>query len=137
MRMGWDLSASYKKHITVSNLDALEFLDSIDSKNVFVYLDPPYFGKGKELYLNHYVMDDHRELSAYMRTPCKFKWVISYDDTPEIRLLYKGFRKTKFSLAYSASNRKVGSELLISPQELVLPAGWRRTLPSLRGVSAA
>jgi DNA adenine methylase len=126
--------ASYKKSISLNNLDALEFLGSVQSDQVFVYLDPPYFEKGKELYLNHYKMNDHRDLSLFLRKPHPFKWVMSYDDTPEIRGLYKGFRKTRFSLAYSVRDCKVGSELLISSKDIVLPTGWCRKLPELRSV---
>jgi DNA adenine methylase len=126
--------ASYKKNISLCHLDALEFLRSVQSNRVFVYLDPPYFEKGKELYLNHYMMNDHRDLSLFLRESHPYKWVMSYDDTPEIREFYKGFRKTRFSLAYSARDRRLGSELLISTKDIVLPAGWYRELPPLRSV---
>jgi DNA adenine methylase len=129
--------ASYKKNITVSNLDALAFLDSIKSDQIFVYLDPPYFEKGKELYLNHYKINDHLALSEFLRKQHPFKWVMSYDDTPEIRKFYSGFRKTRFSLAYSLRDCRLGSELLISSKEVLLPSGWYRKLPDLRSLKLA
>jgi DNA adenine methylase len=126
--------ASYRKKISLQNLDALEFLRSVQSDKVFVYLDPPYFEKGKKLYLNHYKMSDHCDLSLFLREPRPFKWVMSYDDTPEIRNLYKGFRKTRFSLAYSVRDSRIGSELLISGRNIVLPVGWYKKLPELRSI---
>lgn len=126
--------ASYRRKISIGNLDALMFLDSIQSAKCFVYLDPPYFHKGKGLYLNHYSPGDHYALSVFLSNALPFKWLMSYDDTPEIRGLYKDFRKTKFSLAYSARDHKVGSELLISNRDIAMPTGWNRALPELGAI---
>lgn len=129
--------ASYRRKISVDNLDALAFLGDIGESKCFVYLDPPYYHKGKELYLNHYSSQNHHSLSLFLRNDLPFKWVMSYDDTPEVRALYKGFRKTKFSLGYSARDHKVGCELLISNADIVMPTGWSRSLPALRGVRSS
>jgi DNA adenine methylase len=51
--------AMFRDRISISNADAIDFLDGemLALKNrgkPFVYLDPPYYAKGQELYLNHY-----------------------------------------------------------------------------------
>ena len=129
-------ASSYGRHISVTQHDALDFLQHLGCAKTFVYLDPPYYEKGRELYLNHYGAEDHARLAEFMRKPRTFKWAISYDDTPAIRKLYEGFRKTTFQLGYSVSSRKCGRELLISNRDLLLPNGWRRTLPPLREIAA-
>lgn len=55
-----------KKNIHLYNQDAKEFLSSTVStfpKNTLIYLDPPYYVKGKGLYQNHYRHDDHVDVA--------------------------------------------------------------------------
>jgi len=123
--------ALYRKRISFQNLDAIAFLNGIRSvKNLFVYLDPPYFSKGKELYLNYYLQDDHRELASFMKQCREFSWVMTYDRAAEIECLYKSFRQVTFALSYSASVRREGCEVLILGKGLKFPREWRQTLPA-------
>jgi len=120
----------YASKIVVTNMDALIYLDTVmRSEKVFVYLDPPYFVKGKELYLNHYRPEDHRTVAEYVQNWSAGKWIISYDDVPEIRALYRKRRKMKFELLYSVTKRKAGKEILVLADTLVVPKPWLRSLP--------
>jgi DNA adenine methylase len=101
-----------RKRISVSNLDALNFLKQIEGKNAFVYLDPPYYNQGKALYLNYYHREDHVMLANYLRCSAYFDWVLSYDNVPEILELYADFPLYQFGLSYTAQEAKKGSELL-------------------------
>jgi len=110
--------ALYKERIAVFNMDAIDFLrkeivNSGLSKRSLVYLDPPYYIKGKRLYLNYYQHDDHAQLARFIRKQKDIKWILSYDNVPEIRKLYSGMNQLPFNLRYSAHAAKVGSELLI------------------------
>lgn len=113
----------YRDRIEIHNLDAIEFLKGIVSKesDCLVYLDPPYYTKGSELYLNHYQPDDHAELAAFMQSQDLLKWVMTYDDVPEIRGLYQSCNLVPFQLDYSAHSRKKGKEILIHGPEVLLP----------------
>lgn len=125
--------AMYRERIHVTGDDAIAFLSSLSTardRSPFVYLDPPYFHKGKDLYLNHYQKGDHAMLAKYMRNQAKFTWVMTYDNTPEIAKLYKGLRCVPFGLDYSASERRVGSELMISRNDFVFPKRWRHAIPA-------
>jgi DNA adenine methylase len=120
----------YAKKIVVTNMDALTFLDTVlRSEKVFVYLDPPYYVKGKELYLNHYQPDDHASVAKYVQDWTDGKWIISYDDVPEIRTLYRKRRKLKFELLYSVTKRKTGKEILVLGDNLTAPKAWFKSLP--------
>ena len=50
-------------------MDAVEFLRNVVGRfdlldNTLIYLDPPYYVKGSQLYLNHYQHKDHALLAA-------------------------------------------------------------------------
>lgn len=126
--------ATYRERIAISNADAMEFLDGTvapmeGKQKPFVYLDPPYYAKGRDLYLNHYSADDHSVLAAYMAKQRRFPWIMSYDRVPEIVRLYSKFRQVRFSLGYSARDRREGSEVMIFRPEIAFPAGWKRSIP--------
>ena len=48
-------------------------------------------------------------------------WIISYDDVPEIRRLYEGFRHVSYDLHYSAQDRYQGSEVMFLSANLNVP----------------
>jgi DNA adenine methylase len=102
----------------------------------FVYLDPPYFAKGSQLYLNFYCPDDHHRLAHYLKQEANFVWVMSYDNVPEIRALYRDFRQVAFTLGYSACERRLGNELLICKRSIVFPDSWKSRIPP-RYITAA
>lgn len=117
--------ALHKDRIIVHNEDAVQFLkmmpDNILS-TAFVYLDPPYFMKGKKLYMNYYREDDHIELSHYIEGWGNIHWLMTYDDVGFIRNLYKRHRLFSYHLNYSLQNKRKGEELLIVPANVYLPA---------------
>ncbi|MGJ8689850.1 MAG: DNA adenine methylase [Gammaproteobacteria bacterium] len=115
----------YRDRIAVTNLDAIDFLEDIASKNpqsskVFVYLDPPYYVKGSSLYMNHYQHEDHVKLAKFIGIESRFKWVMSYDNCKQINEIYESYRRIAFNLSYSAHTAKVGSELLIYNESLII-----------------
>lgn len=111
----------YKSKIKLFNEDAIRLIkrlkQTLPSKTL-IYLDPPYYNKGKELYLNYYLDDDHKEIAKEINKTKKQKWVITYDDAKLIRSLYKNNSKEKYLLSYSAGKSKIGSELIIFSDNL-------------------
>lgn len=116
-----------KSHIVVTNKDAIKFLKDLKGKNLFVYLDPPYYEKGKSLYLDYYEHSDHRILADYLRSTSKFQWILSYDCVKEIRKMYSDFDLYTFDLSYTAQKVKIGKELLTHSQNLVMPTSMNIT----------
>ncbi len=122
--------ALYRERILFTGFDAIDFVKTLlPVAKLFVYLDPPYYMKGSELYLNHYSDSDHGKLAAFIKARSTPKWVMTYDRVAQIERLYKGFRKVPFTLSYSATQRKAGNELLILSKGLRLPKEWRARLP--------
>jgi DNA adenine methylase len=116
--------AAYRDRILISNLDALEFVERIESsypdKALFIYLDPPYYEKGQHLF-STYVHEDHVAVSKALRSIKRPYWAITYDDVPAIRKIFANCRVMPFRLRYTAHNRRHGKELLILPSSLVVP----------------
>lgn len=115
--------ASYADRIRVSNHDALDFLDKLrknnDPNKTFIYLDPPYYVKGSKLYLNSYLHDDHKALANKLRQMQEFKWILTYDDVPEIRHLYDFVHYQQFNIKYSVQSVRQGQELFFMSPALL------------------
>ncbi|HTA22829.1 MAG TPA: DNA adenine methylase [Terriglobales bacterium] len=119
-----DRIGAYRERILISNLDALEFIQRLGngspSSQLFLYLDPPYYEKGADLYLSTYGHDDHVAVSKALRSG-KHQWAATYDDVPAIRAIYAKCRIVPFKLRYTAHHSRPGKELLILPKELAVP----------------
>ena len=113
----------YGDQISLYNYDAAEFITQVmpglPTKSL-VYLDPPYYVKGRALYENHYSHDDHVFISNLVATT-EQKWIVSYDDTPEIRQMYAGSRELSYQLSYSAAGHHKGSEIKFFSDNLIIP----------------
>jgi len=119
--------AEHRQQIQLTNLDALEIIENLhyyhpQTANLFAYLDPPYFKKGKFLYLNNYREDDHQKLANVMTNLTNIRWLISYDNTEEIRNIFEQYDMSTFDLSYTLQSKKFEKELLIFSPNLILPA---------------
>lgn len=65
-----------------------ERFDHLDASEVVLYLDPPYVDKAIKLYGSSFDDDEHTRLTNTLTT-CKYRWLLSYDDCPEIRSRYE------------------------------------------------
>lgn len=111
--------AEYRNRITVTNEDGVDLASQyLRQKNTFIYLDPPYYEKGADLYLNFYVKNDHARLARKLNAHADAPWLLTYDNRVEIRRLYPNRRKVNFSLSYNAYERRDGRELMILSDRL-------------------
>lgn len=117
------LIASYKKSINLYNLDASELIEKIQKENrnpnTIFYFDPPYYLKGPSLYMSHYNEDDHEKVSRKIQK--MKKWIVSYDNVPEIKALYKNFRNKEYELTHTAYEVRKGKEILFFADGLIIP----------------
>lgn len=111
--------------ISIFNMDAIQFLQDVVSHiedKKFIYLDPPYFAKGQQLYMNSYNREDHANLAWFLETRMNnCLWILTYDDAEEISQLYTNSQMSKYTLNYCAHHAKKGSELIIAPPHLQIP----------------
>ena len=115
--------AQYRGRVHVSCHDGIEFIGSLKGSSVFFFIDPPYFAKGKTLYMNALDEEYHLSLATRLRSMTESAWVLTYDDCPEIRAMYRGWATIRpFSLKYAAADRRSGREVLITPKWVRLPS---------------
>lgn len=108
--------AKNKSKIHVYNKDIKPFLEKFVPKyegNTFIYFDPPYFNKGKQLYLNFLDYNDHIRIGKLISDTVSSDWIITYDDEPEIEKIYKNFCVRRIGLNYSVAEKKKANELVI------------------------
>lgn len=117
--------AAYSNRIRVFNKDAEDFLDEIVPTlptNSLIFLDPPYFEQGHRLYENHYSPKDHARVARRVTQKLPRKWMISYDNHPQIRREYRGCKQLIYSLPYSAARRYEGAEVMFFSRDLTVPS---------------
>lgn len=110
--------------IKLYNLDAIELVrDQRDllPYNTLFYFDPPYYVKGKGLYLNYYGDKDHQDIFNEISQIARQKWVVTYDHVPFIENLYRNYRMVDFNLNYCASTIGVGTEYMIFSDNTLIP----------------
>ncbi|MGP9825121.1 DNA adenine methylase [Ectopseudomonas khazarica] len=121
--------AAMKERVKLHNLDALDLigLPQYQNKNTLIYLDPPYYNKGSQLYRNHYNPEDHAKIAKSVME-LKTPWIVTYDNCPEIRDLYVSADKYEFSFHYSTHiNRPIAKEIMFHGNlERHLPPTMRR-----------
>ncbi len=115
-----DLLRKTRERLLNVQLESLPYQDVLtryDRPFTFFYLDPPYFNR--RYYKFNLEEKDFVEMAQRLKG-VKGKFLLSLNDTPEIRTIFKDFRITPLQLAYS-SQRKAGKkygELLISNYQL-------------------
>lgn len=134
----WKIDARFNKTVQVSNIqavsklspcislhneDALAFtknrLDDIDR---LIYLDPPYYVKGRKLYKNYYRHKDHVEIASLLGSKRQGNWIVSYDSAPQIHEIYRDFSGVVYNLQYSAGPRSSGEEVIFAGDRIALPS---------------
>jgi DNA adenine methylase len=118
--------ARLHRRISLSQEDAHAFLSKrLDTlpENSLVYLDPPYYVKGKALYYDYYAHEDHLCIAKLMTSRVhRQRWIISYDNVPAIRKIYAGRRRLVYKVGYSAREVRQGSEIMFFCDRLEIPA---------------
>jgi DNA adenine methylase len=123
--------ANYRSRIELHNQDAITLINDLKpvlSTNALFYLDPPYYIKGKELYMNHYGLQDHIEIGKCINEISAQKWIVSYDNVQTIRNLYIGYKQLYYHLNYTAGNRSQGKEVIIFSDNLYIPGDCKLKL---------
>jgi DNA adenine methylase len=130
--------ASFKSRISVYNLDAMQWLrekaTALPPKTL-VYLDPPYFLKGRRLYQNHYDRKDHSHIASVIQNELKHRWIVSYDNVPEIAALYCERRQLTYDLNYSAAKALIGTEVMFFSDNVRIPKCRPAAIPPRQSAS--
>lgn len=103
--------------LRITNLHFRDVLAEVDASSL-VYLDPPYYVKGGQLYAHNMSEAEHEELARLLHdTPAD--WRLSYDDCHKVRELYAWAAFAELEIRYTnavtSDRRPKNRELLISP----------------------
>lgn len=105
-------------------MDAVELINANKGKwnhKTLVYVDPPYFEKGRYLYHDAYEPDDHIQIANAINEMDGVSWIVSYDDVRPIHDLYESSSWLQYTLSYSARNRVRGHEAMFFSDNLTVP----------------
>jgi DNA adenine methylase len=117
--------AKMRGRIKLTRKDALKFLKNGVLKwpnETLIYLDPPYYLKGRDLYYDFYEHKDHERIANFIMSIInRQRWIVSYDNVPPIRNLYQGARHVVYDIGYSARSASQGSEVMFFCDGLKVP----------------
>jgi len=107
----------------ITNLDFRDLFKQIpDEEGVLLYIDPPYFKASKDIYCHEFSHQDHIDLMNLLKNLKKAKFILSYENCPEVQEIYNWAKIHKINFKYfmSEGRRQDGSELIITNFELAL-----------------
>jgi DNA adenine methylase len=113
------------KNIQITNLD-YEAVVTAEGKNVFIFLDPPYFSATKSaLYGKNgklHKFFDHERFAQVIKN-CNHKWLITYDNSDYIKDLFSFANIAEWNLIYGMRNQtknsdQLGKEIFIANFEI-------------------
>ncbi|SDW49608.1 DNA adenine methylase [Tritonibacter mobilis] len=111
--------AANRSRIELSNMDALSFIDRVrrgpTSDSTLFFIDPPYVKAGGRLYFDGMSEAKHVALSDILTSGTVKHWVLTYDDAPLIRQLYKSQKCSTISVNYSLQSKRRENEILVEP----------------------
>jgi DNA adenine methylase len=117
--------AEMRDRIRLTRQDALKFLAAGVQKwpeKTLIYLDPPYYVKGRDLYYDFYEPKDHEGVAQLVTGQIKKqRWIVSYDNVPAIRRLYPSAPHIVYDIGYSARSASRGSEVMFFGDGLRIP----------------
>ena len=100
----------YKDHIHVFNQDAISFIEEMYwQPDSTIFIDPPYFKKGKDLYHCYYSKEEHERLAELLHELYEgfpgADMIVIYDNHPYIEQMYIYPIKKLLPRKYSISNK--------------------------------
>jgi DNA adenine methylase len=95
----------------ITNVDFEELI--LDPTPAFIYLDPPYWEMGQKLYQHFFTEQDHIRLAKCLKNT-NHKWVLSYDNIPEIQNLYSWAKIEVIGANYTINTSTKKTELIIT-----------------------
>ncbi|MBF2307547.1 DNA adenine methylase [Staphylococcus hominis] len=113
-----------RNKIELYNYEANELIEKVllkrNKENIFIYLDPPYYKQGKNLYKNFFTHDDHIKLEKSINELHNFHWMITYDFEENIKYIYSKYPFKVYKIRYSAKRfRKEKEYIFTNPKTLI------------------
>lgn len=121
--------------INLYGIDALHLIKSVRSKlqkHSLIYLDPPYYVKGAQLYRNYYSSTDHEAIASVIKK-IKTPWLLTYDDCQPIQKIYHDCDGLTYSPYYSthASRERASEAMFYGNMTLPMAPYLKRGSPAM------
>lgn len=100
--------------VLIERLHYADCLRRYDKPEVLFYIDPPYWACEKDYGVAIFTREDHAHLAELLKNLEHAKFVLSYNDVPEIAALYADMRIERVETRYSVGKHVKVNELLIS-----------------------
>ena len=119
LRIEEELSSVHLRlaRVQIENLPWQECIRRYDRPHSLFYIDPPYHGHEEDYGKGMFTRAEFEELAQLLGT-LKGSFILSINDTPEIRQTFAGLRTLEVTTRYSAARRKEGqgqvTELVIT-----------------------
>ena len=75
--------------------------------------------KGQGLYRNFYSHNNHVKICEALGK-IEIPWIVSYDNSDEIKFIYPYYRQDEYFLSYSTYNKTKGSEVMIYGNNIMI-----------------
>ncbi|WP_342606467.1 DNA adenine methylase [Pantoea agglomerans] len=121
--------SSYVDCINLYNLDVIDLIDNVvikeNESKTFIFFDPPYYKKGKDLYANFFTRKDHEILCSRIKALNNYSWIVTYDDCDEIREIYQEIPSYTYGLNYSLAVKKKAMERIFFSDNIKLNTEYK------------
>ncbi|KAB2730751.1 DNA adenine methylase [Brucella intermedia] len=105
--------------VQIENLSWSDFIDRYDAPGTLFYMDPPYFGCETDYGKDVFSRSDFERIAARM-AGIKGRFMISLNDTPEVRSIFSAFKICDVALTYTigGGQAKPVGEVIIMDRKL-------------------
>lgn len=90
--------------VLIECLNYSKFIEKYDRKDTLFYLDPPYYGNENDYGKNLFEREDFERIATQLKN-IKGRFILSINDTPEVREIFKDFKQEPVELNYSISHK--------------------------------
>lgn len=91
--------------VVIEELPWGAFIKRYDRKGMLFYLDPPYFGNENDYGAGMFDRSEFEQMADLLGA-LKGRFILSLNDRPEVRRIFKAFSITSVSTTYSIASRK-------------------------------
>lgn len=119
LRIEEDLSEAHLRlaRVFIENKPYDQVIQRFDKPGTFFYVDPPYWDCEKDYGEGLFGKEDFGRLAGLLGA-VKGKFILSLNDTPEVRATFESFQietvKTRYSISGNAKGKQEALEVLIS-----------------------
>lgn len=119
--------AQKKDKIEIHRKESISFLKYIFKlkRKKLIFLDPPYYKQGENLYLNFYKDRDHKKLSNLLLENHDQDWILTYDNAEFIKDLYSSCQMAHLPMSHTLQEKKIDKEITVSSNNIFLPKNLR------------